>query len=151
MKSRVALILAAASLTLIALAISTGAVFAKDQSAVAFITGLYALPEPQSKARYSPRLEKLWAECYRQEKEQGFACLDFDMFVMAQDTEMSGLKIEQQSGDANKAVVQAQFKNFGEDHTVTFDLLHDDKGWMIDEMRSGCYILTELLQEQSNC
>ena len=126
--------------------------FAADQeTATAYIKSLYALPEPQSKARYSPRLEKLWAECYRQEKEQGFACLDFYMVVMAQDTEMSGLKIKQQSGDANKAAVQAKFKNFGEDHTVTFDLLHDDKGWMIDEMRSGCYILTELLQEQSNC
>jgi hypothetical protein len=73
------------------------------------------------------------------------------MFVMGQDAELSNLKIEQPSGDASKAVVQAKFKNFGKEHTVTFDLSHDATGWMIDEMRSGCYILSELLQDQSNC
>ena len=73
------------------------------------------------------------------------------MFIMGQDAALSELQIAQTSGGADKAVVDAHFKNFGKDHTVTFDLGHDAKGWMIDEMRSGCYILSQLLQDQSNC
>jgi hypothetical protein len=146
---RIIRLLSAAWLLAVALPLATAT--AGEQSAVAYVQSLYAAEEPQSKARYFPRLDKLWAECYRTEKELGYVCLDFDMFVMGQDAQLSNLRIEQPSGDANKAVVQARFKNFGKEHTVTFDLSHDATGWMIDEMRSGCYILSELLQDQSNC
>ena len=122
-----------------------------DQHAAAYIQSLYAEEEPLRKARFSPRLDRLWAECYRQESEEGYVCLDFDMFVMGQDAALTDLAITQTSGGADKAVVDAHFKNFGKDHIVKFDLSRDSKGWMIDEMRSGCYILSELLQEQSDC
>jgi hypothetical protein len=29
--------------------------------------------------------------------------------------------------------------------------LRDKRGWMIDEMRSGCYVLSEALQQKSKC
>ena len=50
-----------------------------------------------------------------------------------------------------QAVVRAQFKDFGKDETVIFNLIHDDQGWMIDEIISGCNKLTELLQDKSTC
>ena len=31
------------------------------------------------------------------------------------------------------------------------DLIRDKHGWMIDEMRSGCYVLSEALQQKSKC
>jgi hypothetical protein len=34
---------------------------------------------------------------------------------------------------------------------VTYDLIRDKHGWMIDEMRSGCYVLSEALQQKSKC
>jgi hypothetical protein len=48
-------------------------------------------------------------------------------------------------------MVDARFKNLGKDTTVTYDLIRDKRGWMIDEMRSGCYILSEALQRKSKC
>ena len=29
--------------------------------------------------------------------------------------------------------------------------LRDKRGWMIDDMRSGCYVLSEALQQKSKC
>lgn len=49
------------------------------------------------------------------------------------------------------AVVRARFKNFGKDETVIFELIHDDQGWVIDEITSGCNVLTEHLQGKSTC
>jgi hypothetical protein len=43
-------------------------------------------------------------------------------------------------------VVDARFKNFGKVTTVTYDLRRDKRGWMIDEMRSGCYVLSRALK-----
>jgi hypothetical protein len=48
-------------------------------------------------------------------------------------------------------VVRARFKNFHKPETVTFHLLHDAKGWAIDEIVSGCNILTEHLRGTSTC
>ena len=48
-------------------------------------------------------------------------------------------------------MVKAQFKNFDKDETVIFSLIHDQQGWMIDEITSGCNVLTELLQDKSTC
>ena len=50
---------------------------------------------------------------------------------------LSDLKVDQISGDTKQAVVWVQFKNFGKDETVIFNLIHDDQGWMIDEIISG--------------
>jgi hypothetical protein len=128
---------------------------AAEQSAVAYIEGLYAEAQQQPlelpKVRYSPRLDRLWADCEKSAEAADAICMDFDMLVMGQDVKLSDLKIEQQAGDTPKALIRASFKNFGEAHTVTFDLIHDDKGWMIDEVRSGCYILSDMLQDKSTC
>jgi hypothetical protein len=53
--------------------------------------------------------------------------------------------------DKKSAVVDARFKNFGKMTFVTYELVRGRKGWMIDEMRSGCYLLTEALQQKAKC
>ena len=50
---------------------------------------------------------------------------------------LSDLKVDQISGDTKQAVVWVQFKNFGKDETVIFNLIHDDQSWMIDEIISA--------------
>jgi hypothetical protein len=102
-------------------------------------------------ARYSPRLEKLWDECERRARDNGDACMDFSMIVMGNDALVTDLKVEQKRGDPKSAVVDAHFKNLGADTTVTYDLIRDQQGWAIEEMRSGCYVLSEALQQQSKC
>jgi hypothetical protein len=86
---------------------------AADQPAVAYITARYAdTPEPGAKARYSPRIEKLWAACTKKEKKTGDPCMDFDIWVNAQDWEIKNLKIEPLKSDAKTAGVLASFDNF---------------------------------------
>ena len=120
---------------------------AKHQSAVAYVESIYADREsPGGTARYSPRLDRLWDECERRAKKNGDACMDFSMIVMGNDAGLTDVKVEQKKSGPHSAVVDAHFKNLGKDTTVTYDLIRDKQGWMIDEMRSGCYVLSDALQ-----
>jgi len=145
----------AAGLVAIALLISTGAQSAalpKEQSAVAYVGSIYADHEsPGGTARYTPRMQKLWDECFCIAKKNGDACMDFSMIVMGNDALLTDVKIKQIKGGPKSAVVDASFRNLGKATTVTYDLLRDKQGWMIDEMRSGCYVLSEALQQKSKC
>jgi hypothetical protein len=141
--------LAAAALGLIAFAT---AVVAEDQGAAAYIRAFYPPDAPNApQARYTPQTAELWDQCFKRAKANGDACMDFDMFVQGNDFELSDVRAEQISGDAAQAILRAQFKNFGKDETVMFTLIHDDQGWIIDEIISGCNKLTELLQDKSAC
>jgi hypothetical protein len=134
------------------LAFATLAALAEDQSAAAYIRSFYPPDDPKApEARYTPRTAKLWDECRAREEQTGDACMDFDMFVQGNDFELSDIKVEQVSGDAKQAVVRAQFKNFGKDETVIFTLIHGDQGGMIDEIASGCNVLSEHLRGKSTC
>ncbi len=125
---------------------------AKPQSAVAYVESIYADREsPGGTVRYSPRLDKLWDECERRAKKNGDACMDFSMIVMGNDAELTDVKVEQKKTGPKSAVVDAHFNNLGKDTTVTYDLIRDKQGWMIDEMRSGCYVLSEALQDKAKC
>jgi hypothetical protein len=75
--------------------------------------------------------------------------MDFSMIVMGNDALLTDVKIKQIKGGPKSAVVDASFRNLGKATTVTYDLLRDKRGWMIDEMRSGCYVLSEALQQKS--
>ena len=125
---------------------------AKQQSAVAYVESIYADREsPGGTARYSPRLDRLWDQCERRAKKNGDACMDFSMIVMGNDAALTDVKVEQKKTGPKSAVVDAHFKNLGKNTTVTYDLIRDKQGWMIDEMRSGCYVLSEALQDKAKC
>jgi hypothetical protein len=125
---------------------------AEAQSASAYVESIYADREsPGGTARYSSRLDKLLAECEQREKDTGDACMDFSMIVMGNDALLTDVTVEQKKSGPNTAVVDAHFKNLGKDTTVTYDLIRDQQGWMIDEMTSGCYLLSEILQDRSSC
>jgi len=134
------------------LAFATLPALAGDQSAAEYIRSFYPPDNPNApEARYTSRTAELWDQCFKRANANGDACMDFDMFVQGNDFDLSDVTAEQISGDAKQAVVRAQFKNFGKDETVIFNLIHDDQGWMIDEITSGCNKLTELLQDKSTC
>jgi hypothetical protein len=79
------LLVAAVSL-LLCLSLDGAPLAAEDETAVAYITARYAdKPEPGAKARYSPRIEKLWVACTKKEKRPATRCMDFDIWVNAQD------------------------------------------------------------------
>lgn len=139
------LLVAAVSLVVFNLA---GPLAAEDMTAAAYIESLYADPEnPGGDARFSPRLDRLWAECWAMEERTGDACVDYDMFVQGNDFKLTDLTFETNAAAGDTATVTARFKNFGEPATVVFDLVRDDKGWMIEEMTSGCTTLTSQISD----
>ena len=77
--------------------------------------------------------------------------MDFSMIVMGNDAELTDVVVKQIKAGPKSAVVDARFKNIGKATTVTYDLVRDRSGWTIDEMRSGCYVLSEALQQKSKC
>jgi hypothetical protein len=124
---------------------------AKTQSAVAYVESLYNPDALGGTARYSPRLQKLWDYCEATAKKNGDACMDFSMIVMGNDALVTDLTVEQTKTGPQSAVVDAHFKNLGTETTVTYDLIRDQQVWAIDEMRSGCYVLSEVLLQKSKC
>ena len=137
---------------LLLLAFHVSPAMAKPQTAVAYIESIYADREsPGGTVRYSPRLDRLWDACERRAKKNGDACMDFSMIVMGNDALVTDLTVEQKSSGPKSAVVDAHFKNLGKETTVTYDLIRDRQGWAIDEMRSGCYVLSEALQDKAKC
>jgi len=143
MSSRTLLLVAA---TLLAVANVRNAP-AAEETADAYIAARYAdAPEPGAKARYSPRIEKLWAACTKKEKKTGDPCMDFNIWVNAQDWEIKNLKIDLVKGEADKAEVTAIFDNFDSHQKITYSLIKDDKGWMVDERSTGCGTLSGVLQ-----
>ncbi len=127
------------------------AAIAAEQPATGYVRSLYPPDDPNAAPRYSARTAKLWEQYESLAEKNGDACMDFDMIVQGNDFELSDIEVEQVSGDADKAVVSAQFKNFDKPVTVMFDLIHDKDGWAIDEIVSGCNKLTEHLQGKSTC
>jgi hypothetical protein len=140
-----------AAIALLILATSPHVAAAKQQSAVSYVESLYDPDALGGTARYTPRTQKLWDDCFRIAKKNGDACMDFSMIVMGNDFDLSDVHAVLIKEDKKSAVVDARFKNFGKATTVTYDLLRDKHGWMIDEMRSGCYVLSEALQQKSKC
>ena len=70
----------AAGLVAIALLISTGAQSTAllDAERSRCVQSIYADHEsPGGTARYTPRMQKLWDECFRIAKKKGDACMDF--------------------------------------------------------------------------
>jgi hypothetical protein len=120
---------------------------AADQSAVDYIKARYADdPEPGAKARYSPRIQALWAACDLKEQASGDPCIDFDIWVNAQDWEIKDLKVEQLKADDTSAHVLASFNNADRKETISFDLLRESQGWVVDEISTGCDTLSGVLK-----
>jgi hypothetical protein len=121
---------------------------AEDQSAAAYVEALYAAEWPGKGARYSPRIEALWAACEKKAEAAEEPCMDFDFFIMGQDYVLSDLKIEPQKDDDKTAKVRVSFDNQGRDIVLLFDLIRDTKGWMIEEMTAECETLSGALEHK---
>ncbi len=77
-----------AALLLLASASCT-ALAKSQQSAAAYVESLYDPNALGGTARYTPRTQKLWDDCFRLAKKNGDACMDFSMIVMGNDFDLS--------------------------------------------------------------
>ncbi len=77
------------AITLLMLAASPLLVAAKQQSATDYVLSLYDPDALGGTARYTPRTQKLWDDCFRIAKKNGDILMDFSMIVMGNDFDLS--------------------------------------------------------------
>lgn len=65
-------------------------------------------------------------------------CLpDADFFIDGQNYKIRDLDVRTRSKNAQKAEVEARFRNFDTAQRVVFSLVNEGKGWRIDDMEGG--------------
>jgi Protein of unknown function (DUF3828) len=114
----------------------------------------YGVKDPFDRAMYSARLDQLIDKVQAECKDVQEVCgpVDGDFFVDAQDWEISDLKITTVSASADKAEVEAAFKNMSYRTTVTYQLVNENGNWVIDQLTvakdgdRGGYTLDEILK-----
>jgi hypothetical protein len=68
--------------------------------------------------------------------------LGFDPIIDGQDYEVAGLQIAAADGAAaGQAVVDARFTNLGDEVTVTYDLVQENGGWRVQDVRTEDWTL----------
>ena len=122
---------------------------ANDPAAI--VRPIYARYMPGAPEFQYPNLEDQapWSASLRQamvDQEARFAAMkdgdpegiDFDVFVNAQDWQLSNLNVTTESiVPQSHAVVRASFQNADSHQDVVYDMVWENNGWRIDNMRSG--------------
>lgn len=62
--------------------------------------------------------------------------LDFDPYIDGQDWKITDLEIGAAGIAGEYASADVSFKNFGEERTLSYDLIKKDGGWKIDDVES---------------
>ncbi|MET0181328.1 MAG: hypothetical protein ABW199_00425, partial [Caulobacterales bacterium] len=102
-------------------------------------------PDLANAAPWSNEMRDLLRQMKDASKEQEGPVIDFDPLIDGQDFEITDLTVSVEEPPANgRAVVEAKFKNFGEDVQVHYDLV-EDGGWRVDNIRTRSWSLRELL------
>jgi hypothetical protein len=86
----------------------------------------------------------IWKDAVSSEGEVG--ALGADPLYDAQDTEITGLKIQADQVDGDQALVLVTFKNFGKAQTLIFNVERENKVWKISNITGNDYNLLENLQ-----
>lgn len=73
--------------------------------------------------------------------------LDFDPFINAQDWQLTGLNVTTDVVAAGShAVVRAAFDNAGRREEIIYDLVWENDGWRVDNMRGAGWDLARIAQ-----
>jgi len=73
--------------------------------------------------------------------------LDFDPFINAQDWQLTNLRIADEAiAENSHATVRASFNNAGRTDEVVFDLVWENGGWRVDNMRGPGWDLATIAQ-----
>jgi hypothetical protein len=110
----------------------------------------YATDKPLPPHIYSARLQALVDKDAKETPNGYVGRIDWDVFVDAQDTEITALKIALVTKSAAQAQVRATFKNFGDPSNILFDLVREQGVWRIDEIRETLkrpWIMSKILSD----
>ena len=99
--------------------------------------GLGAFPtDPDVQTLFSARTRQLLDEEDKLAQRDGIGRLDFDVFVDAQDWDLSEVSIGAPQVSGDTAVVDASFRNFDEQRTLRYLFVNEDGAWLIDDIVS---------------
>lgn len=74
--------------------------------------------------------------------------LDFDPVINAQDGEVSALQVATDGMVANsRAVVRANFTNFGHPEEILFDMIWENGGWRVNNVRNAEWDLRQIVTQ----
>jgi hypothetical protein len=74
--------------------------------------------------------------------------LDFDPVINAQDWQLSGLEVSTDGVvQSSHAVVRARFVNMGRQDEVLYDLIWENDGWRVDNIRSSGWDLRQIITQ----
>ena len=94
---------------------------------------------------FTKRLADLiWKDAVASEGEVG--ALGADPLYDAQDTEITGLKIQADQVDGDQALVLVTFKNFGKAKSLIFNVVRENGAWKISNITGDNYNLFNALQ-----
>jgi Protein of unknown function (DUF3828) len=87
-------------------------------------------------AFFSSGLNALYAADAAATPEGEMGALDFDPFIDGQDWDITDLQVGAAGIAGDYASADVTFKNFGDERTLSYDLVKEDGGWKIDDVAS---------------
>lgn len=104
-------------------------------------------PENEETFR-SAALNALYDADAQSTPEGELGALDFDPYIDGQDYQIADLKISEPEIEGDKATAVVSFTNFGEPREITYDLVFENGGWLIDDLQNDAddypYRLSEI-------
>jgi hypothetical protein len=120
---------------------AAGAMAQNEADPAAFVRAIYRdyagqSPMPWFDRPYSTHLRKL-VDAERRDTPKGeIGRLDFDPFVNGEDWRIGGLTVALVSRAADKATIEACFRNFTNDEDLRYFLVREGGAWRIDDLQS---------------
>ena len=91
------------------------------------------IPDDQTAFR-SAELNALYEADAENTPEGEIGALDFDPYIDGQDWDLGAFEIGEIEDDGDSATAQVIFTNFGEPRLLSYDLVFEDGGWLIDDV-----------------
>ncbi|GAM96507.1 hypothetical protein U91I_00126 [alpha proteobacterium U9-1i] len=102
-------------------------------------------PTLEEQAPWSASMRQTLVDMMARSQAANEPILDADPFVLAQDWQISAVAVATESVVANEsAVVRANIVNMGAPRDVTYDLVWEDGGWRVDNIRADGFDLRQV-------
>jgi len=106
-------------------------------------------PTLEEQAPWSASMRQALIDMMARSQAANEPILDADPFVMAQDWRISAIAVSTDAVAVNShAVVRARFVNIDQPGEVLFDLIWEDGGWRVDNIRGDGFNLREVAARQ---
>lgn len=111
-----------------------------------YLTEGATFPPLQEQAPWSNSLRGLLAAMVQRSQQINEPILDFDPLINAQDYQLSNLSVANEAiADGSHAVVRVTFINATTPTDIVYDLIWEDDGWKVDNIRGEGWDLRQIV------